>query len=140
MRFRTAVPATRDVAFVLAAVVVGMAIGAGQYWVSAIGLMTVALATQFNTSSTQSGNAWPTAADSWRLTLRVGLQATENLEAELERMTESHQLISAETARRGGALELVYSYQPRDGFDATKLIASLNSTANVEAASAKSVS
>ncbi len=140
VRFRTAVPATRDVAFVLAAVVVGMAIGAGQYWVTAIGLVTVGLASHFNSTSASQDAVKSQAADPWRLTLKVGLHASDGLEAELERMTESYQLISAETARRGGALELVYSYQPREGFDASQLIAALNTLPNVESAAAKSLS
>ena len=137
VRFRTAVPATRDVAFVLAAVVVGMAIGAGQYWVVVIGLIVVTLATHFNTSLPQSDSLPVPLADAGRLSLRVGLHASGGWEAELERLTESFHLVSAETARRGGAIELVYRYQPRAGFDASQLIAALNTIPQVESASAQ---
>ncbi len=138
VRFRTAVPETRDVAFVLAAVVVGMAVGAGQYWVSGMGLLTVGLATRIMATRKAGGKqAAQPAANVWRLTLKVGLHSVGAWEAELERMTESYQLISAETARRGGALELVYRYQPRDGFDASQLIAALNAIPTIESVSAK---
>lgn len=137
VRFRTAVPATRDVAFVLAAVVVGMAIGAGQYWVVVIGLIVVALATHFNTSPQPSDQLPTRNTDVWRLSLTVGLHNSGGWEAELVRLTESFQLVSAETVRRGGAIELVYRYQPRAGFDASQLIAALNAIPHVESASAK---
>ncbi|MEZ6134837.1 MAG: DUF4956 domain-containing protein [Pirellulaceae bacterium] len=139
VRFRTAVPATRDVAYVLAAVVVGMAIGAGQYSVAALGLMTVALATQFNAPTAGTECATELVRGSWRLTMKVGLHSMDGWEAELERLTDSYQLISAETSRRGGALDLVYRYQPRTGIDATQLIAALNTIPNVESVSSKLV-
>lgn len=137
VRFRTAVPATRDVAFVLAAVVVGMAIGAGQYPVVLIGLIVVALAAQFNTTPQEADPLHSSPTNTWRLNMKVGLHANGGWEAELNRLTESHQLVSAETARRGGALELVYRYQPRAEFDASQLIAALNSIPNVESVCAK---
>ncbi len=139
VRFRTAVPETRDVAFVLAAVVLGMAVGAGQYWVAGIGLLAVGLATQFNASPKTTIETPSLSTNTWRLTLKVGLHTIDGWEPELDRMTESYQLVSAETTRRGGALELVYRYQPREGFDASKLIASLNAIPTVESASAKPI-
>ncbi|WP_231612371.1 hypothetical protein [Novipirellula galeiformis] len=141
VRFRTAVPATRDVAFELAAVVVGMAVGAGQYWVAGFGLLVVALATQFNRSETESheiyGNGYKPKA--WRLTLLVGLSATQGWESELKQFCESYQLASAEMARRGGAIELVYRVVPKADGDAVQLIATLNAIPTVESAAAKVV-
>ncbi|TWU35729.1 hypothetical protein Q31b_51640 [Novipirellula aureliae] len=137
VRFRTAVPETRDVAFVLAAVVVGMAVGAGQYWVSGIGLFAVALATQLMANSNAGAETSTTSSNLWRLTLTVGLHSVGGWEAELDRMTESYQLISAETTRRGSAMELVYTYQPREGFDANQLTTSLNTLPIIESVSAK---
>jgi Domain of unknown function (DUF4956) len=137
VRFRTAVPETRDVAFVLAAVVVGMAVGADQYWVSGIGLIAIGLAAQWMPAPTRSGIEALSSSNTWRLTLRVGLHNDGGWETELNRMTESYKLISAETTRRGGALELVYDYQPREGWDVGKLVASLNAIPTVEFASAK---
>ncbi|TWU28740.1 DUF4956 domain-containing protein [Novipirellula artificiosorum] len=145
VRFRTAVPATRDVAFVLAAVVVGMAVGAGQYWVTALGLVTVALATQFNKSSentgsgTAGGTGKTTTAKSLRLSIVVGLSATEGWEQELKQSVESYELLTAETTRRGGAMELVYRLVPNEDTDAIKLIASLNALSTVESVSVKQV-
>ena len=158
VRFRTAVPETRDVAFVLAAVVVGMAVGAGQYWVCGIGLITVGLAAQFyadrtifksmqsrSTSDIEGSSGASTlhpssssgSNDEWRLILKVGLHTVGGWEAELSQLTHHFRLVSAETARRGGALELVYYYQPRQGIDARQVVSTLNAVPNVESASAK---
>ncbi len=139
VRFRTAVPETRDVAFVLAAVVVGMAVGAGQYWVAAIGLFTVGMAVQINTTPSPFDESVSSSSKMWRLTLIVGLHTVGGWESELERMTESYELLSAETVRRGGAIELAYRYKPHDDFDASTLVAALNAIPTVESASAKVV-
>jgi hypothetical protein len=43
VRFRTAVRDTEDTAYVIFAVVVGMAVGAGHVWVATLGMAVVAL-------------------------------------------------------------------------------------------------
>jgi hypothetical protein len=108
-----------------------------------LGLITVALATHFNgpLDSEFGSLAGDDRAPSnrWRLTLKVGLHAVDGWEGELKRLTETYELISAETARRGGAIELVYRYQPASGTDARELITALNAIPTVESASAKPV-
>ena len=141
VRFRTAVPATRDVAFVLAAVVVGMAIGAGQYWVAGLGIIVIGLATRVNSPSHQDfdGTAGTKSENlkSWRITIRVGLSDTKGWEPELNRLSESIQLMSVETTRRASALELVYRIIPNPEFSAVDVIAALNSIPAVESVAAK---
>lgn len=140
VRFRTAVPATRDVAFVLAAVVVGMAVGAGQYWVTALGLIVIALVTQFNAPApTDKKVEKPQSPDStnWRLAVQVGLSPQDNLQNVLQSYTDAADLLSAETIRRGGALEFSYRIQFKPDVDAAQLIAALNSTPGVESVALK---
>lgn len=141
VRFRTAVPATRDVAFVLAAVVVGMAVGAGQYWVAGLGLLVVGLATQFSRSESSDLEAQPSDRAArktvWRLTLLVGLSANGGWQSDINRFAESHELDSAETTRRGGALELVYRIIPKPESDLAALVAALNTVPTVESVAAK---
>ena len=141
VRFRTAVPATRDVAFVLAAVVVGMAIGAGQYWVAGLGLVVVGLATQFNSPqlSEMELKAIVDPELNWRLTMQVGLSADAGWEAELQRLAERYELLSAETIRRGGAMELAFRLRPKPDTDAVSLLSALNATPNVESVTLKVV-
>ncbi|QDV62324.1 DUF4956 domain-containing protein [Crateriforma conspicua] len=146
VRFRTAVPATRDVAFVLAAVVAGMAVGAGQYWVVGLGLSVVGLATFLNSSKADTSQAGTKDSEStkgdkkpkaWRVTLQVGLSATEGWESELSRFAESYELLSAETTRRGAAMEMLYRVTPSADSNAVEMIAALNSVPNVESVTAK---
>ncbi|MCO8122002.1 DUF4956 domain-containing protein [Stieleria sp. TO1_6] len=140
VRFRTAVPATRDVAFVLAAVVGGMAIGAGQYWVAAIGMAVVALATYINSPSVDqldSETDGPDGSDNWRLTMQVGLSANRGWEPELQRLSKRFQLISAETTRRGAAMELVYRIWPQPETNPVELIAAINTLPMVESVATK---
>ncbi len=104
VRFRTAVPTTREVAFVLAAVVVGMAIGAGQYLVAALGIVVVGFATHFCSVFAESrpGNL-STVSDQtqWRLTLAVGLHGGENgYEAVLKDKTLMYENVGAEVVKR----------------------------------------
>lgn len=141
VRFRTAMSETRDVAFVLAAVVVGMAVGAGQYWVSGLGLVVVGLATQINRSSSHPNLTKTTEpgkkAATWRLNLQVGLSATDGWESEIERFTQSHQLVSAETSRRGSALELAYHLVLLPDSNVIDLVAALNTLPIVESVATK---
>lgn len=145
VRFRAAVPATRDVAFVLAAVVGGMAVGAGQYWVCGLGLIVVGLATIFSASeppspTAQSASEAPPASPAWRLTLSLGLnglEATHAWKAAIERFAEAYQLISTETSRRGGGVELNYRLTPKAGADAVDMIAVLNAIPAVESVAIK---
>lgn len=139
VRFRTAVPETRDVAFVLAAVVVGMAIGAGQYWVASIGTVVVGLATAFN-ASRQPGTGEQNSLNSdevCKLTIQAGLSVTVGWEAELQRFIREIQLVSVETTRRGAAMQTVYRIVPKPGVSLTEIVSALNAVPAVESVAAR---
>lgn len=145
VRFRTAVSATRDIAFVLAAVVVGMAVGAGQYWVAGLGLIVIAVATLLNRRGVtaaesdfgEGGGATEEATQRWRITLQVGLSSMDGWETELTRLTEQFELLSAATTRRGAAMEMVYRVLPKEDCSAVQIVAALNAVPNVESVTAK---
>ncbi|MEM6471194.1 MAG: DUF4956 domain-containing protein [Planctomycetota bacterium] len=141
VRFRAAVPATRDVAFVLAAVVVGMAVGAGQYWVASIGVVIVGLATMINSPcKKQTGQGFEISAKpkrDWKLTIQTGLNADGNWEAELRRLAGEIQLVSAETTRRGSAMQMVYRVVLKSDVNATEIVSTLNSLSAVESVTIK---
>ncbi len=143
VRFRTAVPATRDVAFVLAAVVVGMAVGAGQYWVAVLGVVVVGMATQLNASKPgnhrNDSDVDKNDEATWKLTLQTGLSETGGWESEIRRLTNQFQLVSAETTRRGSAMQMVYRIVPKSGVNTLDLISALNLVPSVEAVEAKAV-
>lgn len=107
VRFRTVVRDTKDTAFVIFAVVVGMAIGAGQPIVALIGLATVGAAAALHRDRPHDA-----VIHHHRRVLAVKLIWTAALEALVrdalsKHTTESHAL-SAATIRQGSAMELHY--------------------------------
>lgn len=113
VRFRTVVEDTRDTAYVIFAVVVGMAVGAGYATLAVIGIPTVAMATllmrNFGGSRLLGGEgaeAGPRAV----LTVRigVGLDPEAVLAGHFAQYFERYRLASISTARQGTAFELTY--------------------------------
>ncbi len=106
VRFRTVVEDTRDTSFVIFAVVVGMAIGAGHMAVCLVGVPLVALAA-FGLG--QVGNAVAHSADR-RLEIRIGVgREPEALFAGVfAEQLNRHKLVSATSARQGAAIDLHY--------------------------------
>lgn len=129
VRFRTVVEDTRDTAFVIFAVTVGMAIGAGFAAVTVVGIPFAALAA-FLFRPRNGGDA---AALDYVLTIRLGLghDARSLLGNTLEKHLASHRLTATSTARQGAAIELVYRARLHSGGDPLPLIAELNSLEGV---------
>lgn len=131
VRFRTVVDDTRDTAFVIFAVVTGMAVGTGMVALAAAALPVVA-------SAAWLLSRWAPVPPAGRatLTVRVGLGADPDalLAPFLEQHFEDIRLLSAVTARQGVALELTYAARARPGVSPAALVAGLNTTAGVQAA------
>jgi Domain of unknown function (DUF4956) len=131
VRFRTVVKDTQDTAFVIFAVVVGMASGANYLVVALVGMGIVAAA---------SPVLWPRRRlDGWMaaesvLALRIipedGVQgSTEQL---LAASTVRCELTSVSTARQGAALDLSYRVRLRAGCSPSALVAELHALTGVE--------
>ena len=105
VRFRTVVEDTRDTAFVIFAVVVGMSAGSGQLLVPLIGLPTVGL-TSVVLSRLQSESSPLNSV----LTIRIGLgrDPEQLLHPVFTKLFKSFQLKSASTTKQGAAIELQY--------------------------------
>jgi hypothetical protein len=131
VRFRTVVKDTQDTAFVIFAVVVGMASGANHLVVALVGMGIVTVA---------SPVLWPRRrADGWKaaestLALRiipeVGVQAAT--EQVLAASTERCDLTSVSTARQGAVLDLSYRVRLRAGGSPSTLVAELHALKGVE--------
>lgn len=130
VRFRTVVRDTRDTAFVIFSVVVGMGIGAGH---ARVGLATLAVA-GLAAWLMRSGRGLAADATEWLLTLRVGLGtdsealAREAFPEFLSRWTAG----SASTARQGAVMEVSWMVVMREGARAAELVRGLNRREGVQ--------
>ncbi|MCA9060938.1 MAG: DUF4956 domain-containing protein [Planctomycetaceae bacterium] len=143
VRFRTAVPTTGDVAYVLASVVVGMAIGAGQLTVGGLGLTTVLLAVITVNGSTyvrQRSESHDAAVDSQRsstgtrgrLTIQSTLSCPDPATDHLGAHCLDARLEAITTVRKGASLQLTYEVDLRPECSPQALINALNRIAGIE--------
>jgi cell division protein FtsW (lipid II flippase) len=132
VRFRTIVRDTQDTAYVIFAVVVGMAVGAKNPWVAFIGLGVVAMAAfimMFLRPSTVPG-----AEPEYVLSMRVGLG--QDLEKLLNGECDAHlaekRLVSMGTAKQGISLNIIYQVRLRPDASADELVKILNRVEGVQ--------
>lgn len=136
VRFRTVVDDTRDTAFVIFAVIVGMSIGAGVWTVPAIGLPVVGILAL----GLSSQKLLPSAMTATHLlSIKIGLgRNTDDLLAPLfDQYLTTRSIRSVATARQGSAIELVYVVSLKDPLDETQLttfIAELNRVEGIQSA------
>ena len=130
VRFRTVVEDTRDTAFVIFAVAVGMAVGAGYLAVPLVGIPFSALAAfLFRARDVVQ----PVSLDAL-LTVRVGtgIEPEPLLRGPLDTHISQHTLKAITTARQGAALELTYSITLRLPSSAVALVRELHGVEGVQ--------
>lgn len=132
VRFRTVVEDTRDTAFVIFSVVVGMAAGAGLILVAVVGIPCVGLAAIVL-------NRWPQIAGFQRgriflITAKLNLSddARQNFERALREQGIVPRLNSGGTARQGTALELSYDASIPKSVEVPNLVLKLNQVPGVQ--------
>lgn len=125
VRFRTVVEDTRDTAFVIFAVVVGMGAGLGKVEVATAGLVIVSGAAILLWVIQRYTFA---VADDWNLQLRVGTGAGGETpwEAVFVKHCDQAQLQSTATARQGAALDLTYKLRLKSGVTPLQFLNELN--------------
>ncbi len=131
VRFRTVVRDTQDTAYVIFAVVVGMAIGAKDPWVAVLGIGVVGLAA-FATMA--RAGMLSNSPPEFLLSLRVGLG--HDVDALLGGTLDTHllkrELMSVGTARQGVALEVIYQTRLRPEGSPDELVKALNRIEGVQ--------
>ncbi|MGE3818093.1 MAG: DUF4956 domain-containing protein [Isosphaeraceae bacterium] len=137
VRFRTVVKDTQDTAFVIFAVVVGMAAGADHLAVALVGLVVLGVASVGLWPPRRPG-VWVKSAGT--LTVRVALadEVRAALEQRIAGLTERFEPIAASTARQGAALDLSYRLRIRSDCPPVNLVAELNQLEGVESVDLKS--
>jgi len=131
VRFRTVVRDTQDTAFVIVAVVVGMAAGAGDLIVAGMGIVIVsAAAFLMKPRPTQGGRE----ARLYLVRLRVSLG--HEVEALVGTTLDAHladrSLVSMSTARQGTAVEASYQGRVRRGTSVEACVKALNRLEGVQ--------
>jgi len=137
VRFRTVVEDTRDTVFVIFAVIVGMAAGAGLMLVPLIGIPIVGFVA-IVLSRVSNGTANISAAES-TLSLRfaLGRDPEKTFGGILGAHLESYRLIEVDTARQGAAIDLKYAVRLRTSTDMTALVTDLNQVEGVQSVELK---
>jgi uncharacterized membrane protein YhiD involved in acid resistance len=131
VRFRTVVEDTRDTAFVIFAVAVGMAVGAGFLVIPLVGIPFAALAAFL--FRRRPGDLVAGTLD-FALAVRVGAgHAPEGLLSDvMSKHVERSRLTTVATARQGAALDLTYQVHLRRADAAVALVAELNGLEGIQ--------
>ena len=127
VRFRTVVRDTQDTAYVIFAVVVGMAVGTNDFYVAAIGIVIVAIAAFITRKRAKSAAEPAEISPEFSLKVLVGLGMNlDTLSSAASSHIESRRLQSFRTARQGAALEAEYIVRLRPGSSPADIVRTLN--------------
>ena len=131
IRFRTVVEDTRDTAFVIFAVVVGMAVGTGHLLVAVVGIPIVTFAAVL---LSLWGRVPHTPERDGTLSLRLGLG--NDPDALLRDLFAEHldqvRLLSTATAKQGAALDITYAIRFRPDGHVLAFVTALNKKDGVQ--------
>lgn len=131
VRFRTVVRDTRDTAFVIFAVVVGMAIGSGHSRVAAATIVVAGAAAWIM----KPHRAARVAAQEFKMTVRVGVGV--DAEAITREVFQAHLTAwsgyGAGTARQGSAVEVAWLVTTKPTSSAAEIVRALNRVEGVQA-------
>lgn len=134
VRFRTVVDDTRDTAFVIFAVVTGMAVGAGIVEVYVIGVPIVA-AISMCLSLVGKGIHVPNADRRLEIRVEGGVDSDMLLADIFRQNLELHRLTAVSTAKQGAAIDLIYSIRlirPDSSLQFVRSLAQLDGVQSVE--------
>ena len=131
VRFRTVVQDTRDTVFVIFAVVVGMAVGAGHLDVAIVGIVITGIA-----SFVVRPKALPQlhSGEGLLLVVRMGLgyEPDEALHVTFDKYLDACDLRATATAKQGSAFDFTYSIQLREQASQIDLVRTLGLTEGVQ--------
>ena len=131
VRFRTVVQDTRDTAFVIFAVTVGMAVGAGDMWVAGLSLLVVGTAAAVVSYRPKGGMVTPSGFQ-LAVNVAIGYQAEALLTPVFEKHVTRAAIVGIATANKGAALESTYDIWLRTGTTPATLIDEVNQLQGVQ--------
>jgi hypothetical protein len=131
VRFRTVVRDTQDTAFVIFAVVTGMAVGAGDLAVSGICFAIVGVAALLMKPRAVKS---PVSGAAFLVTIRAGLG--HDIEAVAGPLLDAHmarrQLVGMTTAKQGLAVDVTFRGALKEGANVEQLVKTLNRTEGIQ--------
>ncbi len=131
VRFRTVVRDTKDTAYVIFAVVVGMAVGAQNLWVACIGIVVIGTGVVLVSLRSHLSNG---SDPVFVLTARLAVEGDcdEKLRKALDSSLSGREIISATTAKKGSCLEVAYEGRLRPGATVQGIVQELSRIDGVE--------
>jgi hypothetical protein len=133
VRFRTVVRDTRDTAFVIFAVVIGMAVGAKSFWVAGVGIAIVGVTAFVMARRPEDGTAGASDPPSMlRVRLALGMDIERLAGEALNAQLRSRDLVSVSTAKHGASVDYVFEATLKPGTRASELVAALNRLEGVQ--------
>jgi hypothetical protein len=127
VRFRTVVRDTQDTAYVIFAVVVGMAVGTNNFVAAIIGVGIVAVAAFITMQRSKASAEPPEIIPEFSLKVIVGLGMNlDTLSSAAGSHIESRYLQSCRTVRQGAAFEAEYIVRLRPGSSVADVMRTLN--------------
>jgi hypothetical protein len=133
VRFRTVVRDTQDTAYVIFAVAVGMAVGAGHPWL-AVGSIVVIGTAAFLMRERAAATALAVTEDAYILQVRMGVGGDPDtlLASTLESYLRGRRLQAVATARQGLAIDVTYKVELKSESVAGELVKALNRLEGVQ--------
>jgi hypothetical protein len=133
VRFRTVVQDTRDTAFVIFAVIVGMAVGGDHVVMTLIGIAVCGFAAWLLRSRRQKTPHHPAPSEHWMLHIRVAASnAGDGLRDALGRWFPRCELAETATVKKGACLRLRYEVFPRADVSVLDCVAALRALPGVQ--------
>jgi hypothetical protein len=131
VRFRTVVRDTQDTAYVILAVIVGMAVGAWSLWVATIGIAVVTLAeVVFLYGGVRSK---PIVVElQMKVRVAAGLEVDSIVGAALGGMLEKREMHSIAMVKQGESIEGSYLIEPKGGVSMPELVRALSAVEGVQ--------
>lgn len=131
VRFRTVVQDTRDTVYVIFAVVVGMAVGAGHLDVAVVGIIITGIASFVVRPKTLP---MATSGNGFQLVVRLGLgrEPDEVLQATFDKFLSDCDLRTTATAKQGSAFDFTYNIRLHDNLSQTDLVREISQIEGVQ--------
>lgn len=147
VRFRTVVEDTRDTAFVVFAVVIGMAIGCDYWLVPTFGIPIVsaaAITLRWMSPKSSVALAYQTPDEPSLIHLKIrsalGVDVNKIIAQTMSENVITYRCTEAEIAKQGAAIDAVYIASLRPGADLIPLVGQLNRLEGIQSASVQSLS